>query len=244
LGDQAFSALQQHGVDTAHVQRAPSAPTGTVQIQLDAAGRATYEFAANVAWDALQFLPDHNDIAAQADAVCFGTLGQRNAVSRATIQRFVESTPATCLRVFDVNLRQQFYDPESVLSSLKLANLLKLNDEELPIIASMCDIRGSVDEMLAEFRNRYDLQWVTLTRGERGAVLIGEESRSDFDGVATEVVDTVGAGDAFTAAMVIGLLRKQSLQSINERACQVAAFVCSQDGATPQLPRHLQSAQP
>ncbi len=219
LGRQAVEELAEHSVKADCVAVCAEARTGTVAVTVDAAGKAEFQFAANVAWDHLRWSPDLERLAGCCDAVCFGTLAQRSAVSRQTIQRFVSTTPSTARRVFDINLRPPFYEESSIRESLALANVLKLNDDELPILAAMCGVSGTDAEILSRLTELYDLELVALTRGSQGALLIRPGEVSDSPGVSVSVVDTVGAGDAFTAAMVLGLLRNDPLDTINHRAC-------------------------
>lgn len=235
LGDRALQAFSDHAVGTSAVQR-NGYPTGAVYVQLDAEGRASYEFLDNTAWDHLEWSPELEELAPRTDAVCFGTLGQRSHESRQPIRRFVTSTPVSCLRIFDVNLRPPFYADNTILESLKIANILKLNDDELPIVAELCGLSGSDGEIMQSLGQRFDLRLVALTRGAQGALLMRGDEVSEHPGVATSVIDTVGAGDAFTAALTLGLLAELELEVINDRASRVAAFVCSQAGATPRLP--------
>jgi fructokinase len=215
-------------------------PTGEVLVKLDAAGRASYEFAADAAWDNLALSRGLEQLAARADAVCFSTLGQRSEISRQTIQRFVQATPAKCLRVLDINLRPPFWNEPIVMQSLQAANVLKVNDAELSVLADMLGWSGTDHELLQQLIDKFSLQLVTLTRGAAGAVLLSESGeRSDLPGQPTVVVDTVGAGDSFTAALVIGLLSGFPLATINAWGNCVAAFVSSQPGATPHFPDHL-----
>lgn len=239
LGRRALGFLQEHGVDTSTVAQSEERPTGTVEIELDAEGAAQYEFAADVAWDALRWSDALARAADEADVVCYGTLGQRSKVSKTTIQRFLKRTTDDCLCVFDINLRQHFYSEALIRDSLDCANILKLNDEELPVLSSSCGLSGSETAVMEQVRDRHNLRLVALTRGAKGAILLTEDSLSECDGFAVEVKDTVGAGDAFTAAMTLGLLMGHELGRINEHACRVAAFVCSQDGAAPKLPDDL-----
>jgi fructokinase len=212
-------------------------PTGQVLVSVNAAGHASYDFAADTAWDNLAWSEDLARLAASADVVCFGTLAQRSGGSRETIRRFVSTTPGAALRVFDINLRPPFFSDSIILESLALANVLKLNEDELQVLAPLCDLRGTPTNMLQQLTRRYDLELAALTRGAAGALLVRGEQVSEHPGVPTRVVDTVGAGDAFTAAMVVGLLARRDLAAINEHACRLAAFVCSCPGATPEIPR-------
>jgi|RhiMetdeSRZDD1v2_1073273.scaffolds.fasta_scaffold544371_1 fructokinase len=239
LGPRAIEALQLHGVDTSCVA-VVGRPTGQVLVKLDEAGRASYEFAADAAWDNVAWSDGLQQLAARADAVCFSTLGQRSEISRQTIQRFVRATPADCLRILDINFRPPFWNEAIVMQSLQAANVLKLNDAELLVLADMLGWSGADHELLQQLVERFSLQLVALTRGAAGAVLLSESGEwSDLPGQPTVVVDTVGAGDSFTAALVIGLLRGFPLATINAWGNRVAAFVSSQPGATPHLPDYL-----
>jgi fructokinase len=240
LGDRALDSLRQRGVECASVTRDPKHATGRVLVTLDATGQASYEFAADTAWDHLVWSSQLASLARRCDAVCFGTLGQRSPISRDTIRRFVEATPPTTLKVFDVNLRQRFYDAETIESSLQIASALKLNGEELPIVAELCGIKARMPrDMLMELMGRYDLRLAAITHGRDGALLMAAGEESECPAVPTIVVDTVGAGDAFTATLVSDFLRGLPLVEINRHANTVASFVCSQPGATSPLPASL-----
>jgi len=234
LGARALHFLQENGVHISAIARSATVRTGTVDVTLDADGKPEYEIGANVAWDQTPWSEPLSQLATSADAICFGTLGQRSEVSRSTIRRLVGLACPDCLRILDVNLRQDYFDRDVVLQSLSLANVLKLNDEELPIVASFCGISGTHADMLAELERRFELRGLVLTRGDRGAVLMRDGVRSECDGIQVDVKDSVGAGDAFTAAMTLGLLMHNELDAINQYACRVAAYVCSQSGAVPE----------
>ena len=211
-------------------------------VEVNAQGQPSYRFGLDDAWDHLAWSTELAELARRTQAVCFGTLGQRNPASRETIQHFVAATPAAAWRVCDINLRSPFYDESVIRQSVAAANVLKLNDEELPIVASACDVPGRGVDALAQLAIRFNLRAVALTRGAQGAILLRGDDSSDCLGTPVEVRDTVGAGDAFTAALVMGLLRGDDLEAINRRAGAIAAFVCSQSGATPPLPPALQRA--
>lgn len=239
LGRRAISSLKDHDVNALNVAESKFV-TGRVDVKLDAAGIASYKFAEDVAWDHLTWNPTMATLAAECDAVCYGTLAQRTPVSRETVERFVWSTPRTALRVFDINLRTPYWSEEVILDSLKLANVLKLNDAELPTLAKMLGLHGSDIEQLQQINRLFSLKLTALTRGSSGALLVSASGEtSDLPAEPTTVIDTVGAGDAYTAAMVIGLLRNLPLNAINKWASRVAAYVCSQPGATPHLPGSL-----
>lgn len=243
LGDRAVETLQSRGVECRHVARDSVHATGRVLVTLNAAGQASYEFASDTAWDHLPWSDSLESLAASCNAVCFGTLGQRSPESRETIRRFVRATPASALRVFDVNLRQRFFDREIIEESLKLASVLKLNDEELPIVAEFCGIGAKGDrEILRELISHYQLRLAALTRGPAGSLLVAGDAEDERPAPPATVVDTVGAGDSFTATLVADFLRGLPLDVINAHANAVAAFVCSQKGATPKLPPDLLEA--
>jgi fructokinase len=241
LGDRAIEALEERSVCCTHVTRDAAHATGRVSVTLDAAGLPQYEIEPDTAWDYLRWTSALGERASRCDAVCFGTLGQRSPVSRETIRRFLEAVPRSALRVYDVNLRQHFYDRQLVESSLRLASAVKLNDEELPVVAALCEIpHGAPFDMLGALMSRYDLRLAALTCGSRGALLRTELDEDECPApTLAAAADTVGAGDAFTATMVIGYLAGLPLKSINRHANAVASFVCSQAGATPSLPQHL-----
>lgn len=242
LGRRALEAFRQHGVNTAHVMRL-GYPTGTVDVRVDAAGHASYEFAVDTAWDHLGWTDDLARLAARTNVVCFGTLGQRDVESRETIRRFVAATPADSLRLLDINLRPPYWTEQVVLDSLKLAGALKLNDDELSVLAHLVNLRGSQMDMLRQLMDRYQLTVAALTRGPQGAILVNARGEiSDLPSPPTTVVDTVGAGDAFSAALVVGLIRGWPLTVINAWAVRVAAHVCSQAGASPHLSPELLAA--
>ena len=238
LGQRAIAALVDHHVNVDAVARI-NYPTGHVSVRLDNQGHASYEFAMDTAWDRLEWSNGLKELALRADVVCFGTLSQRSDESLATIRRFVGATRSSTLRVLDINLRPPFYTDAIILDSIKLANVLKLNDDELPVLARLTGITGTPADMLRQLAKKYELQVVALTLGANGAILMQGDEVSQCPGVETRVVDTVGAGDAYTAALVIGLLNGRNLEMINRKACQVAAYVCSQSGATPLLPDWL-----
>lgn len=241
LGQRAIETLQKKNVGTSSIAKI-NFPTGTVNVQLDKAGKASYQFARDTAWDHLEWSDDLKALAQQTQAVCFGTLGQRSEPSRTVIRSFVESTPKdSALRIFDINLRPPFYSDAIIIESLSIANVLKLNDDELPILAKICGLSGAEIELIKAISQKFRLRLVALTRGNQGAILCQGQEVSEFPGITTKVADTVGAGDSFTAVLAMGLLNGDPLEAINEKACKIAAYVCSQPGATPPLPNHLKS---
>jgi len=244
LGRRALADFAQHGVDAQHVTTNEQ-PTAQVLVQLDSQGHASYEFPQDTAWDHLAWSEPLERLAAQTSTVCFGTLAQRSQTSQDTIRKFVRGTPDDCLRILDVNLRTPYWNETLILESLALANVLKLNDDELTILSDMLAISGNERQRLQQILDRFSLELVALTRGVKGSVLLSKSDEySDLPGVATTVRDTVGAGDSFTATLVMGLRKKLPLDGINAWASRVAAYVCSQSGATPPLPDALRRLTP
>jgi len=239
LGCEILERLAEMQVPVEAVSVHPLAATGTVSITISPEGQPRFVIRENVAWDQIMATDFTRAIAAQADAVCFGSLAQRGEVSRAAIRSLVAATRPEALRIFDVNLRQNYFSKEIIESSLRLANILKINDEELPVLARLFGLPGGPADQLAELARRFELQLVALTRGARGSLLYSQGRCSEAESFPVRVVDTVGAGDSFTAVLTMGILAGWNLDRINRYANQVAAYVVSQSGATPQLPAHL-----
>ena len=231
----------QHSDVQSNVQVDERAPTGTASVTLSGDGLAHFAVQENVAWDFLDATLEALTLVNEAHAVCFGSLAQRSETSRNAIQQLVESTPNDALRVFDVNLRRPFYTRDVIERSLQLANVLKLNDDELPSLAAMFNLSGSTEKQIECLAQIFGLQVIALTRGPNGSLLYQTNARrwSDCASRPVTIVDTVGAGDSFTAALVLGLLSKRDLDEINSIANEVARYVCSQPGATPPLPSEL-----
>jgi len=234
-GDEILAKLDALELDKGYIQRTHDYPTGTVTVTVDANGIPTYIIHENVAWDNIEWNPPLEILAKSMDAVCFGSLAQRSTVSKHTILKFLKATRTDCLRIFDINLRQAFYATDTIIQSLVLANILKLNEDELPVVADLLGLQGDEDQLLAQLINQFDLGLVALTKGGNGSILQTAETRSFMEVPKVKIADTVGAGDSFTAIMVAGLLKKVELKKIHETATRVAAFVCTQQGATPKL---------
>jgi fructokinase len=239
LGQEIVRRLTAKAIPVEDVQVDPVAPTGTVSVELNGDGQPFYVIHERTAWDAIAVTPEALALVAGADAVCFGSLGQRSKVSRESIRALVATAPAQVLRIFDINLRQKYFTRDTIEVSLELANVLKLNDAELPVLEEMFGLGGEAQEQIVALAHRFSLRAVALTLGGRGSLLLVDGVLSDHAGVQTEVRDTIGAGDAFTAVLCLGLLAGWEPDRINERANRVAAFVCSQAGATPELPEDL-----
>jgi len=243
-GESLLACLGEFGVATDGVSEDPGHPTGTVEVSLGADGQPEYTICRDVAWDHLKVTPGLLGMAAAADAVCFGTLGQRSAASRLAILQLVAGTRADAVRVFDVNLRQDYFTADVIHESLQLANVLKLSDSELPVLAELLDLEGSVREQLQTLVVRHELAWIVYTRGAEGSILCSASEWQVHPGVTTTVRDTIGAGDSFTAAVTMGLLSGWPADKISELANEVAAHVCSCAGAVPVLPTHLRESFP
>jgi fructokinase len=234
LGRDAAARLKQLRCTADYLQRDPLHPTGTVRVQVDDAGQPQFEIARPVAWDFLEWTAEWQRLAEEADAVCFGSLAQRSPASRKTILRFVRAARPQAVRVFDANLRPPFYSAEILQAALPLAHIIKLNHDELPLLARLLGLSCSGEREAAEqLRRRHGTRLVCVTRGGRGSLLASVEGAVEHPGFRVRVADTVGAGDAFTAALVHYSLLGASLPEMNEAANRLGAWVASQDGATP-----------
>lgn len=232
-GAEILEKLKDYGLETGEIQIDRKNATGTVKVGLKN-GQPEYEIIESVAWDFLEMNDCLRDLAKKCDAVCFGSLAQRNAIARRTIRQFLGLTQSDALKIFDVNLRQQFFSSEILRESFLLANVVKLNHEELPKICEMFAVKSANEtEKAKNLRDKFDLRLLCLTRGANGSLLVAENEVSEHYGVKVEIADTVGAGDAFTAALTHGFLRGWSLGKVNEKANRIGAFVASQTGAMP-----------
>lgn len=233
-GLEALRRMEELGLDIDYVQTDAAHPTGTVNVELDGGGQAKFDIAHPVAWDFLEWTSSWQKLASETDAVCFGSLAQRSAESRATIQQFLRAIHSKAVRVFDVNLRQSYYSQDTLAQSMKLADIVKLNDEELPRIMELSqlphkDERNSAQRLL----QAYELKLVCVTRGGRGSLLVGPHGLAEHPGFRVTVADTVGSGDAFTAGLLHEYLHGASLDLMNEVANLVGAWVASEVGAMP-----------
>lgn len=233
-GIDALRRMEEIGLNIEHVQTDGAHATGTVNVELDERGQARYQINQPVAWDFLEWTEDWQQLAKSADAVCFGSLAQRSEVSRATIRKFLETTSPETLKVFDVNLRQSYYSAGILSESMRLADVIKLNDEELPKIMSLLGVLHK-DELRSArlLLQDFALQMICVTRGGRGSLLVGGNDVSEHPGFKVRVADTVGSGDAFTAGLIHEYLHGASLDLMNEVANLVGAWVASEVGAMP-----------
>lgn len=219
-------------------------PTGTVQVEIDPAGVPQYDIKENVAWDNIPYTARLEALAGQTRAVCFGSLAQRNVVSRDTINRFLDAMPQTAdsLVVFDVNLRQGFYTKEILCNSMKRCNILKINDEELVTVSRMFGYPGiDLQDKCWILLGKYNLRMLILTCGINGRYVFTPGNVSFQPTPKVEVADTVGAGDSFTAAFIASLLKGKSVTEAHALAVRTSAFVCTRKGAMPELPPDLRS---
>lgn len=219
-------------------------PTGTVQVEIDPAGVPQYDIKENVAWDNIPYTARLEALAGQTRAVCFGSLAQRNVVSRDTINRFLDAMPQTAdsLVVFDVNLRQGFYTKEILCNSMKRCNILKINDEELVTVSRMFGYPGiDLQDKCWILLGKYNLRMLILTCGINGSYVFTPGNVSFQPTPKVEVADTVGAGDSFTAAFIASLLKGKSVTEAHALAVRTSAFVCTRKGAMPELPPDLRS---
>ena len=239
LGRAAKSELEARGVPTRFLFEHSSLPTGTVKVTLDGAGKPSYRIREGVAWDEIPSPTRLLEAAAKLDVICFGTLSQRSAISRESVRKILQGMPADSWKILDVNLRAPFFDETVVTDSLELANVLKLSDEELPVLANYYGISGDTHTQIRELIKRFDLRLVAYTMGADGSELFSPSERSFAEAVPTKAVSSVGAGDSFTAALCVGLLHHFSLADCGRFANQVASYVCSQQGACPPLPDEL-----
>lgn len=235
LGKEILNALEEKKLN--YLIETTDFPTGTVQVTLNKTGVPQYEICENVAWDNIPFTNKTENLAKNTVAVSFGSLAQRSDMSRETIKRFLNSVPDTCLKIFDINLRQHFYTKELIIDSLNIANLLKINDDEVKIIADLFSWKDLEEqEICVRLQNEYNLDIVILTKGTDGSFVMNNKETSYQPTPKVHVADTVGAGDSFTAAFIAAYLHGKRISEAHQLAVEVSAYVCTQHGAMPLLP--------
>ena len=239
LGDETIEALKKNGLNYL-MPRVPYA-TGTVLVTLTGNGIPAYEIKENVAWDNIPFNAEIEEVARNCRAVCFGSLAQRNVVSRKTIQQFLDTTPKDCLKICDINLRQQFFSKEVLEESFRRCNILKINDEELVVVSRMFGYQELDDaKVCQQIVKDYDLQMLVLTCGTNGSYVFTADGRQSFQPTPkVEVADTVGAGDSFTGSFCAAVLNGKPIEEAHRIAVEVSAYVCTQHGAMPKYPAEL-----
>ena len=248
LAEETIEALKEHGLN--YLMPSVPYPTGTVQVTLSGDGIPAYEIKEGVAWDNIPYTPEIAEVAKSCRAVCFGSLAQRNVTSWATIRQFLDDTPDDCLKIFDINLRQQFFTKDVIEESFKRCNILKINDEELVVIKrlfsdkSECgaangyndlDMRDICAKILAE----YHLKMLVLTCGTNGSYVFAPGLTSFQETPKVKVADTVGAGDSFTGSFCAAILNGKPIEQAHRIAVEVSAYVCTQNGAMPAYPPEL-----
>lgn len=215
-------------------------PTGTVMVTLDEKGKPQYEICGNVAWDNIPMTREMEQLARTCKAVCFGSLAQRNSLSRATISRFLELVPEDSYKIFDINVRQYYYSKQIIHESLSKCNVFKVSDEEVPEVAKLYNLSNLSEEEICRYLlKEYKLEIVVETKGEIGSYIFTTDETFYMDTPKVAVLDTVGAGDSFTGAFIASLLSGKTIREAHHKAVEIAAYVCTQQGAMPLIPSEM-----
>lgn len=234
LGKEILTSLEKKGLN--YLIETTNYPTGTVQVSLNKTGVPQYEIFENVAWDNIPFTARTENLAKITRTVCFGSLAQRNTVSRETIRKYIEAMPKDSLKIFDINLRQHFYTKEVIDQSLKLSNMMKINDEEVLLVAELFGWSGGEEQDICKrLLDEYKLKVLILTKGTQGSFVFTPRQTSFQPTPKVHVADTVGAGDSFTAAFVAAYMHGERIEDAHQLAVEVSAYVCQQHGAMPKL---------
>jgi len=240
LGREAIAACERLGLDSVHIQTDGRHPTGTVEVSVDDDGMPEYTIAQGAAWDYIHWEPELRALAKHADVICFGSLAQRSKVSRETIWRFLECAGCNSKIVFDVNLRGDFYNAEIISQSMMLAHVVKLNSDELDLVMAMVNPGDKAQSWVSrDLLEAYNLKLLCVTRGQRGCIMMRDREVIEHPGYKVDVKDTVGAGDAFTAAMMTLYLNGSDLQQIANGANRLGAYVAGQNGGTPAIEKSI-----
>lgn len=238
LGEDTIAEM--NGKHLNHIFPSVPYPTGSVQVKLNEKGVPAYDIKENVAWDNIPFTNEIESVARSCRAVCFGSLAQRNAVSRNTIRKFIESTPSGCIRIFDINLRQNFYTSNVIRDSLEHCNILKINDEEIMLVSRMFNYDSSnIENVCRTIMEDFSLEMVILTCGTKGSYIFTKGGVSFMPTPKVNVADTVGAGDSFTGSFCAAILRGLPVAEAHKKAVEVSAYVCTQNGAMPEIPESM-----
>lgn len=236
LGDETLEVASATGVCLNHVQR-NELPTSRVLVTLDDNGVPQYEIVEGVAWDAIECTDSSLELVKDAAVICWGSLAQRSEKSRESVLAMLAAAPESCVKVFDINIRQHYYSREVIESSLQYADILKLNEDELPLVAQMLGLGGSDKEIVAALISKYSLTHLIYTHGaDFSEVYAADGGYSHIPTPKVKVADTVGAGDSFTAVFVTSLLQGRTLGESHAKAVEVSAYVCTQNGAINPLP--------
>lgn len=230
-GREIIKNMEKLGLATSCIAVIKEYPTGTVDVKIDSNGIPKYIIHKQVAWDFIPLTEKVLKLGADADAISFGTLAQRCLTSRNTIREVIKVARNDCLVIYDINLRQNYFNRDIIHQSLELSNILKLNDDELLVLAHILDMDGNEETLALKLIKRYNLKMLILTCGENGSVLYSADNISRVPAIDINIVDTVGAGDAFTAAVTSGILDRKPFDEINKCASHMAAKVCSIAGA-------------
>lgn len=231
LGDETLAVASATGVNLDYLQR-NNLPTSRVLISLDNEGVPQYEIVENVAWDALECPQMILDLVKDASVMCWGSLAQRSVTSRQSVLAMLAAAPKECVKVFDINIRQHYYSREVIETSLGYADILKLNEDELPLVASLLGLSGQERDIVRQLIEKYALKYLVYTHGaDFSEVFSATGEYSHVPTPKVRVVDTVGAGDSFTAVFVTSILQGLSMAESHARAVEVSAYVCTQNGA-------------
>ncbi|MCJ7473256.1 MAG: carbohydrate kinase [Actinobacteria bacterium] len=241
LGKEILESMEKLNLNNKYIQIDPNYPTSTVSVKLDSNGQPDYVIHQNVAWDSLDFNESWKHLAKEADVICFGTLAQRSNKSKNTIFDFLKSARPETIRLLDINIRQNFYSIEVIEESIKLSNILKLNINELKIIRNLFNYSNNKNEidLCLEIINDFKLDLLCLTKGEKGSIVLNSKEYYEHQGYKVSIVDTVGAGDAFAAAMIVQYIKDKTLKEISDLANRLGSWVSSQSGPTPELSHEL-----
>jgi fructokinase len=239
LGDEIISRLSAKKINL--LIGRTSYPTGTVKVTLDDKGIPNFVITKDVAWDYIELTNECITLAGHLDAVCFGSLAQRNDVSHNAIVKFLSLVPENALKIFDINLRQNFYSSQLIKESLKISNILKINDDELPIVTKLFGWEGDEEYLCRKLIDAYQLKLVAYTCGTKGSYLYSKDEMSFLNTPVIKVKDTIGAGDSFTAALMVSLLNGKTISKCHTLAVDISAFVCQNDGAMPEYTKELHS---
>lgn len=235
LGKEILSSLQEKRLN--YLIETTDFPTGTVQVTLNQTGIPQYEICENIAWHNIPFTAKTDNLAKNTGTVSFGSLAQRNGVSRETIKRFLAAMPENSLKIFDINIRQHFYTKELIHESLQLCNMLKINDDEVIIVSELFGWKNMEEQDICKkILENYNLDIVILTKGTNGSFVFTPKETSYQPTPKVHVADTVGAGDSFTAAFVASYMHGDRITDAHQLAMEVSAYVCTQHGAMPKLP--------
>ncbi len=234
LGHEAYQAMNKVGLDTTYIQVDAQHETGVAGVLLDSEGQPNFTIKRQVAWDFLQWTPAWEELSSRVDVVCYGSLAQRSQTSASTIERFLQNTPSNALRICDANLREPFYNVDTLRRSFQFADILKLNEQELSQVSLSLELgNGDEIELSKKLLHAFDLDLICITKGARGSLLVSERETNAHPGINAEVADAIGAGDAFTASVAHYYLQGRALEEISELANRFASWVATQVGATP-----------